>query len=203
VSDSEIREAYEKAREIVQLHEDPKHKSDERVHPFLPDVSQTTGDRIMAIVSMRIDGYSDNKIAGLIGVKSPYINTLMKTKPKAFAAAEAHALKSAARKYEINLWGVRAALSRYCMDAVDTLHELMRDSKTPQHIRRSCAVDILNLSGAGYTRQTTGGRDTRIYATQINNNLKEVLDDRFIDNIVDAVVVEETTDEQISRVDSP
>lgn len=185
------KESYEEAQKIVKLHDDPKHKSKEKAHPILDGVTGLSGDRIMSIVSMRIDGHTDAKIGELIGVAQPNIVKMEQTHPEAFAQAEAYHLRHVERKYQINLWGVRAALSQAAPEAVQVLHELMLDKETPHHIRRSCAVDILNLSGAGYTRKSVGGRDSRIFATQINN-LASALDDKFADgDVVDAEYEEE------------
>jgi hypothetical protein len=185
-----VQESYEEAQKLVKLHDDPKYKADGRAHPIIEDVSEMTGDRIMAIVAMRMDGHSDAQIGELIGMAQANVSKLEHDKPHAFAAAESYHLRNAARKYEINLWGVRAALSKYGTRAVDTLHELMIDPETPHHIRRNCAVDILNLSGAGYTRQSVGGRDARIYKTQINN-IAASLNDKWAGDVVDGEFEEE------------
>jgi hypothetical protein len=185
-----VKESYEDAQKLVKLHDDPKYKADGKAHPIIEGVSEMTGDRIMAIVAMRMDGHSDYQIGDLLGMPQANVSKLEHDKPHAFAAAESYHLRNAARKYEINLWGVRAALSKYGVEAVDTLHKLMIDPETPHHIRRNCAVDILNLSGAGYTRQSVGGRDARIYKTQINN-IAASLNDKWAGDVIEGEFEEE------------
>jgi hypothetical protein len=188
------KRSYENAQTLVKLNDDPKSRNTEKSHPILDGVSGQTGDHIMAIVAMRIDGNSDTKIGDLIDIAQPNISRMETNYPEAFAAAKSHHLHRAAENYEITLWGVRAAMTKHGIEAVDTLAELMVDPDTPHHIRRACAVDILNLSGAGYTRKTVGGRDTRIHVGEINN-IAAGLDDKYLNKgpIVDAEIVEENS----------
>jgi hypothetical protein len=186
----EAKKSYEKAQTLVKLNDDPTVRNSEKTHPILDGVSGQTGDHIMAIVAMRIDGKPDTKIGELINVAQPNISRMETNYPEQFAKAKAHHLHRAAENYEITLWGIRAAMTKHGIQAVETLHDLMIDPETPHHIRRSCAVDILNLSGAGYTRKSVGGRDTRIHVGEINN-IAASLGDKFADaDVVDAEVVE-------------
>lgn len=194
--DKPIEQAYKEAQEIVALTEDPKTKAEGSSHPILPGVSEMTGDRIMAIVSLKAENYTDERIAELIGMKQGNISKLRVTYPKAFHAAEAHFVKAADRLMAFNIVRVRASLTKAAPEAVEALRTLVNDKDCPHHIRRSAAVDILNLCGVGYSRKTVGGRDARVQVTQINN-IREAIDDKWLSDAEayvdaeDAEVVEE------------
>ena len=184
-------ESYRKAQALAKLNDDPKVRNKAKSHPILDGVSGQTGDHIMAIVAMRFDGLSDTKIGELIDVAQPNISRMETNYPEQFAVAKSHHLHRVSENHELALWGVMGALTQYGKQAAETLAELMLDPETPHHIRRNCAVDILNLTGVGYTRKTKGGRDNRIHATQINN-YGSALEDKFANSdVVDAEVVSE------------
>lgn len=174
-SPDQLDEAYEEARKLVSLHEDPKHRSDRSPHAILPDVNKLSGDLIQAVVALRIQGFKDVDIAKQLNTSQPNISRLETNHPAAFAKAEVHALQQAERKFLLNLWGIRAALSEHAPKMIEVLAELANNPECKENIRRQAAIDILNLTGVGYSRQTVGGKDRDLQAgarTYIQNIVK-------------------------------
>lgn len=163
-SKAELLEAYDEARTLVKLHEDPTTKDKLTPHPVLPGVTRRAGDRINAIVAMRIQGYRDNAISELLDIPQPEPHRLERTYPDAFAKAEIIALTNADRKYKLNLFRIRAALSEKAPKMVEVLAQIAEDPNMKENVRRQAAIDILNLSGVGYSRQTVGGKDGDLQA---------------------------------------
>ena len=158
----DIAEAYQEARSLVPLHLDPENSGNQQQHPVLPGVTKKSGDRINAIVALRIDGFRDKDISELLDIPQPEPHRLERTHPNAFAKAEAHVLVGIERKYKINMHGVRAALSEYAPRMVKVLADLAENPKIKENVRRSAATDILNLLGVGSSRQSVGGKDSNI-----------------------------------------
>jgi len=175
-SQDEIKEAYEEARKLVPLNEDPKAKGSNKAHATLPGVTQHSGDRINAIIALRIQGFRDVDIAETIGCKQPEISRLETNHPDAFFAAEAHHLRRVEHHHKLCLWGVMGDIARYAPDMVKVLAELANDPEVKDNVRRQSAIDILNLSGVGFSRQTIGGSD---------RNLKQSAANVFVQNVLD------------------
>ena len=174
-SQEEISEAYEQARKIVPLNEDPKTKGANTAHATLPGVTQHSGDRINAIIALRIQGFRDVDIAETIGCRQPEISRLESNHPDAFFAAEAHHMRRAEHHHKLCLWGIMGDISRYAPKMVKVLAELAEDPETKDNVRRQSAIDILNLSGVGYSRQTYGGTDRDLKQSAANVFVQNVM----------------------------
>ena len=196
-TEEELLDAYDEARTLVKLHEDPKTKDDLTQHPVLPGVTRRAGDRINAIVAMRIQGYRDKDIAELLGIAQPEPHRLERTHPEAFAKAEIVALTNAERKYKLNLFRIRAALSEMAPRMVNVLAEIAENPAMKENVRRQAAIDVLNLTGVGYSRQTYGGRDRELQqgAQTLIQNIVNANPNLELDDVVveaeDAEVVSE------------
>jgi hypothetical protein len=175
-TDDQLDEAWEEASKLVKLHEPGRGgvPGKRPYHETLDGVRKATGDGIQAIVGLRVQGFRDSDIAKKLGKGPQYVSNLETRYPKAFAQAEAHHLAQVERKYQVNLWGVRAALSKLAPRMIRVLGELAENPETKDNIRRQAAIDVLNLLGAGYSRQTIGGRDSKLQSgaqTFIQNNI--------------------------------
>jgi len=190
--DGEIEESYQEVRALVELHEDPSKKDTYDKHPVLPGVTRRSGERINAIVALRIDGYRDKDIVKLLDIPQPEPHRLERTHPKAFAAAETHLLRQVERKYMINLWSVRAALSDAGPRMVKVLVDLAEDSNLKENVRKDSAIAVLNLMGAGYTRTSVGGRDSELKTGAANVFIQNIVDkEKEYAETIDAEIVEE------------
>ena len=172
----QLSDGYDEARKLVVLHEDPRNRRGYKEHELLPGVTKTSGDMIQGIVGQRLQGFRDVDAAEHLGTSQPNISRLEKNHPDAFAKAEVHLLQQAERKYLVNLWGVRSALSEAGPRMVKVLVDLAEDASLKENVRRSAATDVLNLAGVGYSRQSVGGKDGGITRGAANV---------FIQNIVD------------------
>jgi hypothetical protein len=188
----EIEEAYQEVRALIPLHEDPQKKDSLEAHPTLPGVTKRSGDRIHAIVALRIQGFRDLDISKALGIAQTEPYRLERAHPEAFAKAEMHALQAVERKYQINLWNVRAALSEAGPRMVKVLIDLAECAEVKENVRKDSAIAVLNLAGAGYSRQSYGGKDSTLQAGAV----------KFIQNIVSnadkGVLVEEVLDAEIA-----
>ena len=191
----QLEEAYEESRKLVALHEDPKYKRDRTQHAHLPGVTKQSGDRIQAIVALRIQGFRDVDIAKHLGTFQPEISRLESNFPDAFAKAEIHALTQAERKYKINMWSVRAALSEAGPKLVNVLIELAENPEVKDNVRKDAAIAGLNLMGVGYTRTTVGGKDSKLNAGAANMFIQAVKDKEQEYQVVDAEDVEYVEEE--------
>ena len=189
-TEEELLDAYNEVRTLVKLHEDPKHKDTLEKHPVLPGVTRRSGDRIHAIVALRIQGYRDQDIAKLLDIPQPEPYRLERSYPEAFAKAEAVALSNWQRKYEINLVRTGFILTEYAPRMVRVLAELAENPAVKENVRRQSAVDVLNLAGVGYSRQTIGGkdRDLQAGARTFIQNIVHGGKDLTLDQVVDAEV---------------
>ena len=199
-SKEELLEAYDEARTLVKLHEDPTTKDKLTPHPVLPGVTRRAGDRINAIVAMRIQGYRDNAISDLLNIPQPEPHRLERTYPEAFAKAEIIALTNADRKYKLNLFRIRAALSEMAPRMVQVLADIAENPSMKENVRRQAAIDILNLTGVGYSRQSVGGKDRDLQAgaktfiqNVVNANPDLKLDDVVTIEAEDAEIVEDNS----------
>ena len=193
-SSDQLDDAYDEARKLVVLHEDPTTKAGNKPHLTLPGVTQRSGDIIFQVVGMRLQGFRDLDIAEKIGTSQPNISRLESTHPEAFAKAEIHTLTQAERKYKINLWGVRAALSEHAPQMIEVLAEIAMDPSMKENVRRQCAVDILNLTGVGNSRQTIGGKDSNLKAGAVNTFIQTIVEkEKEYSTVIDAEVVEENS----------
>ena len=161
-SKEEMAAAYEEVRALVPAHEDPKTKVGLTAQPILPDVTALASDRIYKIVGLRILGYEDKDIVETLGIQQPEPYRLERKYPAAFAKAEAHALRAAERKQQYNIVRARASLSKYVPRMIEVLAEIAQDKDAKENVRRSCATDIINLSGVAYARTSVGGRDSEV-----------------------------------------
>jgi len=202
----ELEGAYDEIRTLVKLHEDPTAKGDLERHPVLPGVTRRSGDRINAIVAMRIQGYRDQDISKLLDIPQPEPHRLERLHPDAFARAEVVALANWQRKYEVNLVRTGFLLTECAPKMVQVLAELAENPEVKENVRRQCAVDILNLAGIGYSRQSYGGKDRDVSAgakTYIQNIITSDSKPLTLDAIVDtdveeAEVIQEPVQEESS-----
>ena len=172
----QLEEAYDEARKLVVLHEDPKIRRGNTDHELLPDVTKTSGDLIQAVVLMRIGRFRDVDIAKQLNTSQPNISRLEKNHPHAFAKAEMIALNHLKRKSLVNLESCRLMLSEAGPKFVKVLVDLAEDPDIKDNVRKDCAIAGLNLMGAGYARTSVGGRDS-----ELNKGAASV----FIQNIVE------------------
>ena len=167
----ELEEEYEEIRKLVVLPEDPKPKKKAGsgpAHHLLPGVQQKAGDRILAIVGMRMQNFRDKEIAEHLGTYQPEISRLEREYPRAFELAETHLLKNAARKHNVLVWGVRHELTKYAARMIKVLVDLAEDANTKENIRHKAAVDVLNMTMSGYARQTYGGEEQQVRKGVVN-----------------------------------
>jgi len=73
---------------------------------------------------------------------------------------------------------------------VRVLAELAENPAVKENVRRQSAVDVLNLAGVGYSRQTIGGkdRDLQAGARTFIQNIVHGGKDLTLDQVVDAEV---------------
>ena len=195
-SSDQLKDAYEEARKLVVLHEDPTQKSGRSDHALLPGVNQLSGDLIQAVIALRIQGFKDVDIAKHLDTSQPNISRLESTHPEAFAKAEIHALTQYERKFKINLLGVRAALSEAGPRLVQVLIDIAENPTLKENVRKDAAIAGLNLMGVGYTRTSVGGKDSTLNPGAVNtfiqNNInKEQEYASITSDVVDAEIVEE------------
>lgn len=193
-SSDQLTDAYEEARKLVVLHEDPTQKSDRSCHALLPGVNKLSGDLIQAVIALRIQGFRDVDIAQHLDTSQPNISRLESNHPEAFAKAEIHALTQMERKYKLTLWGVRAALTEAGPRLVQVLIDIAEDPTLKENVRKDAAIAGLNLMGVGYTRTTVGGKDSTLNPAAVNTYIQNVVNKKEeYATVIDAEVVEENS----------
>ena len=192
----QLDEAYEEASKLVKIVEnDPSTKAGQTIpHGLLPDVSQKNGDIIQSTVALRIQNLSDGAIADRINTSQPNISRLESKYPDAFAAAEIICLRNAERKMRLNLLGVKMAVTEEAPKMIKVLAELANDPNCKENVRRQAAIDILNLSVSGHSRQSAGGKDRDLKVGAVNF-ITQSADGAGVDEckIIDVEAVEETS----------
>lgn len=126
----------------------------------------------------------------MLGIAQTEPYRLERAHPEAFAKAEMAALTAIDRKYKINLYNVRAALSDAGPRMVKVLVDLAESKEVKENIRKDSAIAVLNLAGVGYSRQTYGGKDSSLSAGAV----------KFIQNITadgKGITVEDPVDAEI------
>lgn len=157
-------QAYQQARDLIAMPEDPKTKIVGEKHSMFPHLNKKMGDRINAIAALRLNGFWDAEIASLLDIQQDACWRCDKRYPNEMAKAEAAALKAAQHKMEVNIWRVRASAARYAEQMLGVLTgiALSKDPEIKPHTRRQCAVDVLNMIGSAKPRVQGGSeRDVR------------------------------------------
>ncbi len=170
----QLDDGYKEASKLVSLHEEPTTKSDQTPHMLLPGVTKLSGDLIQAVVAMRLQGFRDVDIAKHINTSQPNISRLESKYREAFLKAEVHALENVERKYLVNLWGIRAALSEAGPEMIKVLVGLAQNAETKDNVRKDCAIAVLNMIGAGYSRTSKGGKDSTV-DPRTNNVMQTII----------------------------
>ena len=165
----QLEQEYDELRALLPLPEAPKKgkKGKGKEHFLLKGVQQDTGDRILAIVGLRMQNFTDKKIAEYLHTYQPELVRLERNFPLVFERAESYLLKNASRKHNVLVWGIRHELTKYATRMIKVLVDLAEDGGVKENIRHKAAVDVLNLTIAGAARQTYGGEEQRVRPTAV------------------------------------
>ena len=190
-------QAYNEARDVLSLPDKPTDKrSDEDKHEIYPTLDKKMGDRVTAVAALRLSGFWDSEIVELMDIPSDACQRLDRRHPSEMALAEAHAIKMAQHKMNVNTYRVRAAAARRAESMLNVLCQLAENKDTKDNIRRQCAVDVLALLGMSDSSKVIGNdgqiRKSATIAIQNVLNQQENTAKTTVIDAEDASFVEET-----------
>lgn len=186
-------QAYNEARDLLCLPEDPKHKSIESKHEMYPALDKKMGDRVNSVAALRLAGYWDSEIVKLLDIPGDACQRLDNRHPSEMALAEAHCIKMAQHKMNVNMYRVRANAARRAESMMNVLCELAESPETKDNVRRQCAIDVLSLLGlSDSSRIGNDGQIRKGALVAIQNVLKSEGATTTVVDAEDAELVEET-----------
>lgn len=140
-------QALQQARDLVVMTSKDADEKDR--HSMFPSVKKMIGDRINSVAALRLAGYWDKEVEDHLSLNLGEVNRLETKYPNEMALAETHLLSMAQHKMEVNVWRTRAAAAKRAEEMLNVLTELATspNEDVKPHIRRECAVNVLNLLG--------------------------------------------------------
>ena len=186
-------QAYNEARDLLCLPDDPTTKPTEDKHEIYPTLDKKMGDRVTSVAAMRLSGLWDKEICELLDIPPDACQRLDRRHPSEMALAEAHCIKMAQHKMNVNTYRVRAAAARRAESMLNVLCDLAESSETKDNIRRQCAVDVLALLGMSGPSKPVGsdGQLRKSATVAIRNVINQEREATVTIDAEDAEIVEE------------
>ena len=187
-------QAYNEARDLLSLPDNPTFKSIEERHSMFPNLDKKMGDRVLTVAALRLSGKWDKEITEEMDIPGDACQRLDRRHPEEMALAEAHCIKMAQHKMNVNTYRVRAAAARRAESMLNVLCDLAESKDTKDNIRRQCAVDVLALLGMSDSYRPVGGDGQlkRSASIAIQNVINQEKASTVTIDAEDAEFVEET-----------
>jgi len=193
----QLDEAFEEASKLVKLYQNDPNERKRNPHPTLPDVTKKSGDLIMSVVALRLQGLRDVDLAERLNTSQSRISQLEKAYPDAFLKAKVIATDRAAIECNLGLMNVRIALAEAGPRLVKVLLDLAENPEVKDNVRKDAAIAGLNLLGAGHTRTTKGGKDSDLTRSAANVFIQNIVDkQREYSTVVDTEEAEYVDENQ-------
>lgn len=172
----QVEEAFNEASKLVKIVENDPNERKRNPHPTLPDVTKKSGDLIMSVIALRLQGLRDVDIAERLNTSQPRISQLEQAYPDAFLKAKVIATDRAAIECNLGMMMVRAALVEAGPRLVKVLLDLAENPEIKDNVRKDAAIAGLNLLGAGHVRTSKGGKDSDLNKSAANVYIQNIID---------------------------